>query len=121
MNRKEAIKEYKSSLRPMGIVQVRNAKNGRVYLGASANTPGTINGIRFQLKTGSFFPNAELAREWKEMGEESFVIEVLDVLAPIDDDPARDYREDLKALEAIWMEKLKPFGTRGYHEENRKD
>jgi hypothetical protein len=117
VNRKEAIKEYKSSLRPMGIVQVKNIKNGRAYLAASANTTGTINSIRFQLKMGSFFPNAELAREWNEMGEENFVIEVLDVLQPSDDDPTRDYRDDLKALEAIWLEKLKPFGERGYHEE----
>ena len=35
-------------------------------------------------------------------------------LKPVDD-PARDYRDDLKALEAMWMEKLKPFGERGYH------
>ena len=23
--------------------------------------------------------------------------------------------DDLKALEAMWLEKLKPFGERGYH------
>jgi hypothetical protein len=31
------------------------------------------------------------------------------------DDPAYDYRDDLKALEVMWLEKLKPFGERGYH------
>jgi len=40
MNRREVIKEYKNSLRPMGIVQVRNTRNNRVYLTASANTVG---------------------------------------------------------------------------------
>ena len=114
MNRREAIKEYKSTLRPMGIVQVRNVKNNRVYLTASANTPGTINSIRFQLRMGSFLPSPELMKDWKERGEESFVIEVLDELKPVDD-PAHDYGDDLKALEAIWMEKLQPYGERGYH------
>ncbi len=115
MNRREMIKEYKNSLRPMGIVQVKNIRNGRVYLTASANTAGTINSIRFQLKTGTFFPSPALTQDLKEMGEQSFVIEVLDELKPIDDDPAHDYRDDLKALESIWLEKFKPFGERGYH------
>jgi len=69
INSREMIKEYKNSIRPMGIVQVRNIRNNRVYLTASANTAGTINSIRFQLK-------------------------------PVDD-PAYDYRDDLKALEAV--------------------
>ena len=30
MNRKELIKEYKGTLQPMGIVQVKNIKNNRV-------------------------------------------------------------------------------------------
>jgi hypothetical protein len=108
MTRKEIVKEYKNSLRPMGIVQVRNIKNNRVYLTVSANTPGTINSIRFQLKMGTFLPSPALAQDWKEIGEENFVIEVLDVLKPVED-PAYDYRDDLKALETMWLEKL--FGV----------
>ena len=83
MNRREAIKKYKNSIQPMGIVQVRNTRNNRVYLTASANTPGTINSIRFQLKMGNFFPSPGLAQEWKEQGEQSFVMEVLDELKPV--------------------------------------
>ena len=114
MNRREKIKEYKNSIRPMGIVQVKNTKNGRTYITASPNTAGTINSIRFQLKMGSFFPSPALTQDLKEMGEENFVIEVLDELKPVDD-PAYDYKDDLKALEAIWLEKLKPFGEQGYN------
>jgi hypothetical protein len=111
------IKEYKNSVRPMGIVQVRNIRNNRVYLTASANTPGTINSIRFQLKMGTFLPSPGLAQAWKEQGEQSFVFEVLDELKPVDD-PAYDYQDDLRALEAMWLEKLKPFGERGYNGNN---
>ena len=114
MNRRKITKEYKDSIRPMGIVQVRNIRNNRIYLTASANTAGTINSIRFQLKMGNFLPSPALAQDWKEMGEPIFVIEVIDELKPVDD-PAYDYKDDLKALEAIWLEKLKPFGERGYH------
>lgn len=114
MNRREVIKEYKKIIQPMGIVQVKNLRNNRVYIAASANTAGTINSIRFQLKMGTFLPSPGLAKDWNEMGEQSFVFEVLDVLKPIDD-PAYDYRNDLKELESLWLEKLKPFGERGYH------
>ena len=115
MNRGEVVKEYKNSIRPMGIVQVKNIRNNRVYLTASANTAGTINSIRFQLRMETFLPSPALAQDWKEMGEQNFVVEVIDELKPIDDDPAYDYQDDLKALEAMWLEKLKPFGERGYH------
>ncbi len=111
--RRELIREYKKTARPMGIVQVRNLRDDRVYLTASANIPGTINSIRFQLKMGTFLPSPGLAKDWKELGEENFAIEVLDELKPIDD-PARDHGDDLKALEEMWLEKLKPFGERGY-------
>jgi hypothetical protein len=114
MNCREAIKEYKKTIQPMGIVQVKNIRNNRVYLTASANTAGTINSIRFQLKMGTFLPSPGLVKDWKEMGEQCFVFEVLDELKPVDD-PAYDYRDDLKALETMWLEKLKPFGERGYH------
>ncbi len=114
MNRKELIKEYKSSLRPMGIVQVKNMRNNRVYITASANTAGTINSIRFQLKMGTFLPSPELAKDWKELGEQSFSFEVIDELKPVDE-PGYDYKDDLNELETMWMEKIKPFGERGYH------
>ncbi len=114
MDRREMIKEYKRTLQPMGIVQVKNIKTGRVYITSSANTTGTINSIRFQLKMGAFLPSPALVQDWKELGEQSFLIEVLDELKPVDD-PDHDYQDDLKTLETIWLEKLKPYGERGYH------
>ncbi len=114
MDRKEVIKEYKRTVQPMGIVQVKNIRDGRVFIAASANTTGTINSIRFQLKMGTFLPSPVLAADWEELGEQGFLIEVIDELKPVDD-PDHDYREDLKTLEAIWLEKLQPYGDRGYH------
>lgn len=114
MDRREMIKEYKSALQPMGIVQVKNIKNGRVYLTASANTRATINSLRFQLKMGAFPPSPALAQDWKKLGEQCFLIEVLDELKPVDD-PDHDYQDDLKMLKTIWLENLKPYGEQGYH------
>jgi len=114
LDRKKAKQDYKQALRPMGIVRVRNLKDGRCYLMASADTRGAINSLRFQLKMGAFATSPELARDWKELGEESFVIEVIDELKPVED-PEHDYRADLQVLEELWLDKLKPYGDRGYH------
>lgn len=49
------------------------------------------------------------------MGQECFTFEVVDTLTPPADAPAYDPTEDLKALEALWMEKLAPYEPAGYH------
>ena len=105
VNRREAVKEYKKTIQPMGIVQVKNLTNHRVYLKASGNTPGTINGIRFQLKMGNFPLCPELTRDWNELGGQNFVIDVLDELKPVVD-PEHDYVDDLKELEKMWKEQI---------------
>lgn len=114
MDRKQAKAEYKQALTPMGIVRVRNLTNDRSYIVASKNTRGTMNSLRFQLSAGSFPKSEELCRDWKALGEAQFVIEVVDELAPVDD-PSHDYAADLRELEALWLQKLEPYGERGYH------
>jgi hypothetical protein len=118
MDRKQARNEYKRAIQPMGIVQIRNLKNGRCFIMASANTTGTINSLRFQLTAHAFPTCHELCRDWQELGEESFAIEVIDELKPVED-PEHDYKADLRALEELWMEKLQPYGDRGYHSPKR--
>lgn len=114
MDRKKAKDDYRRTRQPMGVIQIKNLKNGRCFITASANTKGTINSLRFQLKTGAFCTSHELCRDWQALGEESFTIDVIDELAPVDE-PDHDYDADLRALEDLWMEKLQPYGDRGYH------
>jgi hypothetical protein len=58
-----------------------------------------LNSIRFQLKMGTFLPSPGLAKDWQEMGEQNFV---------------------LKALEAMWLEKLSPSESGDIIETSRK-
>ena len=44
--------------------------------------------------------------------------EILDELEP-KMDPDYNYQEDLAFLEQYWLDKLKPFGDRGYNEIKR--
>ena len=109
--KKELKKSYQQSPRPMGVFQIRNLVNEKVLVGATLNLPGIFNRYKLNLKTGTH-PNRSLQSEWNEFGSEKFAFEILDELTPGDD---RDVREDLTFLEDLWLDKLEPYGERGYN------
>ena len=113
MDRKEKIKKYKQTVQPMGVYQIKNLKNGRIFIGSAKNLQGKINSHKFQLKNGLHL-NKEMQQDYLEAGAESFSFDVLDVLPP-KEDVNYNYSEDLKVLEAMWLEKLQPFGEKGYN------
>lgn len=115
MDRKAKIREYKDTPRPMGVFRIINKVNGKVLIGASSNLTAILNRFKSELKLGSC-RNIVLQKEWKEFGSEAFVFEELEILEPLDD-PGYDPAEDLKFLEDLWTEKLKPYGEKGYNKQ----
>jgi group I intron endonuclease len=113
MNKKELVKNYKQTVQPMGIFQIKNLKNGKIFIGSAKDLKGIINSNKFQLKNG-LHSCKQMQLDYKEFGEEQFSFEILDYLKPKQDMNA-DYTEDLKILEQMWLEKLRPFGDRGYN------
>jgi hypothetical protein len=117
-NRKKELKEaYKQTHPPMGVYQIRNLANDKIMVGVALNLPGILNSSKLRLRAGSH-PNKRLQAEWKEFGGESFAFEVLDELAATEG-AGYDYRADLAFLEALWLEKLEPYGERGYNEKKK--
>jgi len=117
--RKKEIKQrYKQAGTPMGVLQIKNMVNGKLLIVSCFNLDGKINSHRFQLTRG-VHRNPELQKDWNQYGPESFSFEVLDRLEPAED-PARDYAEELKTLEEMWLEKLRPYGDSGYNREKKK-
>jgi hypothetical protein len=115
MNRKALIREYKERPRSMGVYQVRNRVDGRVLVGASVDLPAILNRNRAALRLHSH-TNRALQNDWNTLGPDAFAFEVLDTLE-LPDDRGYDPSDDLRTLEALWMEKLSPFGERGYHKQ----
>jgi len=109
--KKELKREYKLNHPPMGVYQIRNIVNDKVLIGAALDLPGILNRHKFQLKMGNH-ANAALQVEWNEFGAERFAFEILDEITPKE---GRDYREELAFLEELWLEKLQPYGERGYN------
>src|SRR5437588_12775586 len=115
MDRKALIREYKESRRPMGIYRVRNTVNEKSLVGKSVDLPAMLNRQRSQLRMGGH-TNRALQKDWDEYGAEAFEFEVLDTLT-IPDQADYDPAADLRALDELWLDKLKPFGDRGYNPE----
>ena len=99
--------------KPAGVFQVKNTANGKILLGSSLNLEGPLNSHRFMLKIGSH-RNKALQQDWNEYGEQNFVFEILETVN-VKDDPNFNLSDELTLLEMIWLEKLQPFGEKGYN------
>jgi hypothetical protein len=108
--RKELQEEYKQLKTYMGVIQIKNNSNGKLYVDAYPNLKNKWLTIQSQLVMGRF-ANSRLQKEWKELGPEVFTYEVLEQKEA---DEVTDMRWELKQMEKPWLEKLQLYGDRGY-------
>jgi len=113
MNKKELKKQYKQNIQPMGVFQVKNLINGKIFIDSGLNLQGKINGCKFQLALGSHM-NRILQEDFNKNDINNFSFEVIDYLKP-KEDIKTNYTDDLKMLEEMWIEKLQPFDEKGYN------
>ena len=111
--RKEIHREYRERVKPSGVFQIKNTVNGKVLLGSSLNLEGPLNKHRFMLKINGH-PNHELQKDWNELGADYFSFEILETVQ-LSGHPNFNLKDELTLLEEIWLEKLQPFGERGYN------
>jgi len=113
MNKKELIRQYKQITQPMGVYQIKNKRNGKLFIGSAKNIRGKLNSHKFQFEN-NLHRNLEMQTDFNEIGGEGFSFDTIDLLEP-KEDLNYDYTEDLKMLEAMWIEKLQPFDENGYN------
>jgi hypothetical protein len=112
-DRKTLTREYKERQHPIGVFRVYNSSSGKSFVGSSVNLPAMLNRQKAQLGMKGH-PNRALQNDWNELGEEAFSFEILDTITP-PEEPGYDPADDLKALEALWVEKLEATGEKGYN------
>jgi group I intron endonuclease len=112
-SRKDLKREYKERKKQSGVFQVKNTANGKVLLGSSLNLEGPLNAHKFLLTIGRH-RNDALQKEWDDFGADNFIFEILEVVK-VKDDPDFNVDDELTLIEQIWLEKLEPFGERGYN------
>ena len=103
--KKELQEQYKLIKPDMGIFAVINKSNGKHFLETTKNLKGKLNSVKFQLKSGGH-PNKELQKDWQVLGVDQFEIIILEQIEYDQDESKIDYRDDLKLLKMIWIEKL---------------
>ena len=103
MDKRTLKREYKEAEIPAGVYRIWNKQADRSLVGSS----------RLELKLGGH-RNRELQSDWNALGEEAFEFEILDTLTPRHE-PGYDVKGELKVLEDLWLERLEPYGERGYN------
>lgn len=121
--KKELASSYKMSFRPMGVYQIRNTENGKIYVDGTMDLDGARNRLAFCQET-NLNSYRELQADWNAYGGSSFVFEELDRIKPREEtmndaSELKAYREEVEALLELWLEKLRPFGERGYNKPKR--
>ncbi|MCM3268666.1 GIY-YIG nuclease family protein [Paenibacillus elgii] len=113
--RKELLEEFKQIKTYMGIIQITNKVSGKIFVDSYPNLKNKWMTIKMQLDMGRF-ANLELQKDWKELGAEAFTYEVLEEQKT---DDVTDMKWELKMMEKPWLEKLQPYGDRGYNKPPR--
>jgi len=117
MDRRDAKRDYKLSHRPMGVFQIRNTVNEKVFVDSSLNIPGKINRLIFQLDLRQH-PSKSFQADWNQFGKDAFEFETLEDVQPRPD-ANYNYAADIETLEDLWLEKLEPYGDNGYNERKK--
>ncbi|OAB47815.1 GIY-YIG nuclease family protein [Paenibacillus antarcticus] len=127
--RKQLVNEYQQLPRKIGVFQICNLVNGKVWIGSSLNLHGALNKEVFILNMGNH-DCVPLQKEWKEYGEQQFKLEILEQLkleegesligmiplnVPVNHPTNKKHRKELVELEQKWLDKLQPYGDKGYH------
>jgi hypothetical protein len=116
--KKELASAYTQSFRRMGVYQIRNVENGKLLLCSTMDLDGARNRLLFTQQT-NINSMSVLQQDWNRYGGASFVFEELDEIKPdeafADAEQRKKYKDEVDALLELWIEKLQPFGERGYN------
>lgn len=115
-SRKMLLEEYKQLKTYMGVIQITNNANGKIFVAAYPNLKNKWLTIKGQLDMG-MFGNTQLQKDWKDLSHEVFTFEVLE---DKETDEVTDMRWELKQMAKPWLEKLQPYGDKGYNIPPRK-
>ncbi|MGE5396758.1 MAG: GIY-YIG nuclease family protein [Chitinophagales bacterium] len=114
-SRREYLEEYKKIKTYMGVVKVTNQTNSKIYITGYPNLKNRWLTIQSQLAMGKHM-NSQLQKDWNDLGSEAFTYEVLEEK---DASEVNDRRWELKQMEKPWLEKLQPYGDKGYNKPPR--
>jgi hypothetical protein len=117
-SKKELKEEYKQMKFRMGVFQIRNTVNNKIFVESSTDLISIWNRHRFQLNLGSH-PNAGLQKDWNALGEGKFTYEIVSEIKQSESENV-DYQKEIKLLEEMVLEELQPYNEKGYNRRSKK-
>lgn len=87
------------------IYAVKNTQNGKVLVDATAELQGTINRFNFLKQMNDPF-SMKLRNDFMKVGQEAFVLEVLETIDKKPEQTLGEFKEELKLLKEMWLEKF---------------
>lgn len=87
------------------IYAVKNTQNGKALVDATAELQGTINRFNFLKQMNDPF-SMKLRNDFMKVGQEAFVLEILETLEKKPEQTLLEFKEDLKLLKEMWLEKF---------------
>lgn len=105
--RKELISKYKNRKISGGVYRIVNTVSGKYLLKNAVDLKGSKNLFDFSVQT-DMCPDFKVQKDWKQYGSKAFTFEVLEEIEINEDQSPQEFKEDLKALEELWREKLDP-------------
>ena len=110
---KELKEEYKLIKPKIGVFQIKNIVNNKIFIDCSVNLDKIWNRHRGELNFGGH-RNEVLQKEWNEFGERNFKYEILSEIKQ-NEDQNIDYAREARQLAKMFIEELKPHGDKGYN------
>jgi len=115
--RKELKEDYKHMKFKMGVFQIKNNINGKIFIGSSLDLMAIWHAQKLQLDMG-MHQNGNLQKDWTEYGSENFSYEILDEINETKDNTT-DYKKEVKTLENMIIDDLQPFENKGYNKRTK--
>ena len=114
MQTKKELKEaYRQMKFRMGVFQIRNLVNNKVYIDSSVNLDAIWNRHKMQLSNG-MHPNTALQNDWNQFGPDNFVYEIIGEIKEKEGETT-DYTKEVKDLADIFIDDRQPFDEKGYN------
>ncbi len=110
-DRKALIESYKQMKVYMGVYQVKNKVDGKIFIGSINNLKSRWLTLKWQLDQGRF-ANKALQEAYRTFGPEVFEYAELEAVEIKEE---TDVKWELEALEKAWLERISPYGERGYN------
>ena len=107
--KKEIRDEFKSIKFRVGIFQITNKKDNRIFLQTTLDIDRAFNSDLFQLKAG-MHSNRQLQNDWNNYGTENFEFKIFDELKINDTDTPTEINHELNELLQLHLTELKSNG-----------